>query len=89
MNKLPKDPDSVLDYEWDFSLWLEEDTIKEHSFIVSSTELVVDSSSELDGVVTAWISGGLENKAYAVTCRIVTNLGRTKDFSGIFMIVEE
>lgn len=76
-----KDPNSVLDYRWDWSTWLQaSETISNHS-IVSEAGITVDSSSATTTAVTVWLSGGTEGAAYVVTSRVVTNQGRTEDSS--------
>ena len=74
-----KDPDAVLDHAWDWQDWLAEDeTIVDHDIIVASGQVTIDSSSEDDGVVTAWLSNA-EPRTVRVTCRITTSQGRTDD----------
>ena len=79
MSTFIKDGDAVLDWQFDWTSWLAEDeTIVEHQIIVTSGEVTVDSSSEEDGVVTAWLSQA-EPRTVRVTCRITTSQGRTDD----------
>ena len=75
-----KDPDSVLDYAFDWSTyWLQSgETISSHVITVG-TGLTKDSDSESDGVVTVWLSGGTAGRSYDVACRITSNLGRTDE----------
>ena len=75
-----KDPDSVLDYAFDWGThWLQtSETIESHVVTVSSG-LTNDSDSESDGVVTTWLSGGVVGQQYDVACKITTNLGRTDE----------
>ena len=74
-----KDPDSTLDHAWDYAAWLAEDeAIVEHQIIVASGDVTIDSSSEQDGTVTAWLSQA-EPRTARVTCRITTSQGRTDD----------
>lgn len=74
-----RDPNSVLDYLWDWSAWLQSgETISSHT-ISSPAGINVDSSSNSSTTVTAWISGGTTGTAYDVTCRITTNQNRTED----------
>lgn len=84
---IDKDPDATLDYSWDWSTWLDGDTISSRSFVVD-TGLTVVSSQEVAGVVTAFISGGTAGQLLRATCRIVTALGRTDDRSIVLKIVE-
>lgn len=88
MKTFEKDPDAVLDYFWDWNDWLENDEISTHEILLPEG-IVLDDSSELNGVVTAWISGGTVNTSYIVTCRVVTSWGRTDDRSAMFVIVSK
>jgi len=87
MKTFKKDPDGKLDYAWDWTDWLDGDTISSFDFDLPADFTLVDSY-EVGGVVTAWLSGGLENKTYTVTCSIVTALGREDDRSAIFNLEE-
>ena len=85
-----KDPDSVLDYAWDWASldWLESgETIAAYTVTVPS-ELTLVSSTEVDGIVTAWLSGGTSRTNYICTCQITTSLGRTDERS-LFIRVED
>lgn len=73
-----KDPDAVLDYQWDWTRWLDGDTIETHD-ILPVEGISVDRDTATDSTVTAWISGGAVGLLYAVTCRITTASGRTDD----------
>ena len=83
-----KDPDSVLDYKFDFAGltngngdcdWLESgETISSRTVTVSSG-LTKDSDSITDTntSVTVWLSGGTAGNVYTVACKVTTSLGRT------------
>lgn len=73
-----KDPDAVLDYEWDWAAWLGDDTIASHT-VTASAGLTVDSTEATATAVTAWLSGGTDGATYSVTCHIVTAAGREDD----------
>lgn len=80
-----KDPDSVIDHSWDFNDWLNEgDSIDTHEVTTVAGNIVVDSTSEADGVVTAILSGGTAYTRARVRYRITTTAGlgtdRTKHF---------
>jgi len=79
-----KDPDSIVDYKFDWSDYLGSDTIISYSVIVSSG-IVVESDSNDGTSVTVFLSGGNAGADYDVTCRIVTGIGRTVDRS---MVIE-
>ena len=73
------DPDATLDFDFSWQAWLADDeTIVTHEILIASGQVTVDSSSESDGVVTAWLSSAEPRRA-RVTCRIVTSQGRTDD----------
>lgn len=83
-----KDPDAVLDYPFDWSAWLADidDTYLSHSFVIvnpegASVPIAVESSSESEGVITPFVSGGTLDASHILTCRINTVGGRTDDKS--------
>ena len=76
--KFTKDPQAVLDYEIDWSAWLEEDTISASEWTVPDG-LTLESDSFADTTTMAWLSGGTAGTNYDVTCEIVTDGGRTDD----------
>lgn len=81
------DPDAVLDVAFDWTPWLGEgETIASHTTHPSSG-ITVDDSDEADGIVTVWVSGA-EDKVQRVTCRVVTNQGRTDDRTIKFTVLE-
>ena len=82
-NQFTKDPDAVLDYVFDWRdasiPWLAAgETIVGHT-ITADTGITVDSSTESDGKVTVWLSGGTAGKNYKVACKITTSAGRTDE----------
>lgn len=75
-----KDPDAVLDYEFDWSQWLDVgETISTR--LVTVTGVTLDSSSNTTTTVTAWVSGGTVGTTGTVACRITTSQGRTDERS--------
>lgn len=84
-----KDPNAVLDYTIDWTVWLDDmsDTLSSHSVITPSGITCVSSSISGKKVIM-WISGGTVNVTYQVTCRVVTAGGRTDDRSIYFRILE-
>mgnify|MGYP000916720124 FL=1 len=83
-----KDPNAVLDYEWDWSAWLGTDTIASHT-VTAATGLTVDTSEATTTAVTAWLSGGSVGASYAVTCHVVTAAGREDDRTATVTIREK
>jgi len=84
-----KDPSAVLDYAFD---WKEEwlatgETIADHT-ITADTGITVDSSTEDDGKVTVWLSGGTAGINYKVACLITTSAGRTDERSMWIKVVD-
>lgn len=82
------DPEAVLDYQWDWTAWLGEDTISTHTIADDSDSLDIDSSLDTDTTVTAWISGGTVGTTARVTCHIVTGDGREDDRTITLLIRE-
>ena len=79
MLRFYKDPDAELDFLFDWSSWLAVgETIASHTLaIVGNTgtnDLVLDSSSENSGIVTAWLSGGDPGTVYKLICDITTDI---------------
>lgn len=74
-----KDPNAVLDYQWDWSSWLPTGDTISSATVTASSGLTVASSSYTSTAVTAWLSGGTAGTEYTVTCRITTARGRTDD----------
>ena len=75
-----KDPNAVLDYQWDWSPWLPAgDTIATADVTVTAGDVAINSESNTTTTVTAWISGGTENTPADLTARVVTAQGRTDD----------
>ena len=84
-----KDPDSILDYQWDFTSWLASgDTVA--SYVVTADPgITVESDSNDTTSVTVWLSGGTAGQAYTVSVRATTQQGRTVERSVIFIISEQ
>lgn len=76
-----KDPEAVLDFQFDWTAWLADgETITDHTITVPSG-ITNDSSSVASGVVTVWLSGGTAQTDYRVECLITTSAGRTDERS--------
>lgn len=78
-----KDPDAVLDYGFDWSDFLGDDTIASSTWTLSAgnpdTDLEIDSNLHTDTLTTVWVSGGSLNKTYALTNHVTTSSGREDD----------
>lgn len=70
-----KDPDSILDYSFDWSEWLGADTIS--SYVITVSGVTLDSDSNTATAVTVWLSGGAAGTVATVECEITTAGGRT------------
>lgn len=77
---IDKDPEAVLDYVFDWSQYLSSvaDTINEYDVRVTGS-CAIDSKTESDGKVIAWVSGGTLNSVDSLTCSITTTGGRTDE----------
>jgi hypothetical protein len=75
------DPDSVIDYRFDWRPWLHDgETIVSYTLDVTPAgDLTVSSDSEADGVVLVLIGGGVEGRTYYVTNHVVSSEGREDD----------
>jgi hypothetical protein len=85
---IPKDPEAVLDYTFDWTDWLAgiSDTISTKTIV--GTGVTIDSSVQVGALVSVWVSGGTAGEVATVECKIVTTGGRT-DERKIYLIVEE
>lgn len=80
MQTFIKDKDAVLDYQHDWTDWLDSDVISDSSW--STTEgLTIDSDTFTDSSATVWLSSGTTDSSYIVTNHIVTVAGREDDRS--------
>jgi len=89
----PKDPDEVLDYDWDWEVKFGgEDTILTSQFIVEGpdTALVIGTGNQVPTYTQTrskiWLSSGTLGKTYKITNRVTTALGRTMDWTGTLPI---
>lgn len=80
-----KDPDSVLDFTFDYSAWLDSDTISTSDFTVPSG-LTKDSDSNTTTTTTIFLSAGTAFARYEIHNRIVTAGGRTDDRSFVIFV---
>ena len=75
-----KDPDAVLDYSVDWSLWLAGDVIATSEWILApDTDLEAAVDTKTASKATVWLRGGVAGTTYLATNRIVTAGGRTDD----------
>lgn len=79
MTQFHKDPDAVLDYQFDWSPWLAAGETITSKTVTVDDGLTLDSSSDDDTIVTVWLSGGTDRAVYKVACLITTSAGRTDE----------
>ena len=81
LHSFMKDPDSVLDYAFDWNEWLESgESINSHVVTVDDG-ITKDSSSGSSTTIIVWLSGGTAGINYNIACEIVTSGGRTVERS--------
>lgn len=73
-----KDPQAVLDFNWDWSGWRGANESIVSQTVVAAAEITVESSSIVGKAVAAWISGGYVNTSHVIACTITTSAGRTE-----------
>lgn len=77
--RITKDPNAVLDYQFDWSEWLAASETINTSTWTADSGITVDSETETTTTATVWLSGGTAGSIYNVVNRIVTNQNRTDD----------
>lgn len=82
-----KDPDATLDFEVDWSDWLNGDTIVSAVWFVQAGITKV-SDSHTGTVATLWLSGGTVGAEYDAACRITTSEGRIDERTITVKVVE-
>jgi hypothetical protein len=88
IKNFPKDPDAILDFEFDWSDWLQSgETIASYDITVE-TGIVNESDSEADGKVTVWLSGGMAGENYIVACEIDSSDSRTDERSMRILVAD-
>ncbi|KDR25417.1 hypothetical protein [Caballeronia zhejiangensis] len=73
-----KDPQAVLDFNWDWSAWLGAGETIIDTSVTPDDGLTVNSSNISGDVVSAWLAGGVVGTTYTVACTITTSAGRTE-----------
>lgn len=78
----PKDPNEVLDYQFDWTDRLQVgETIVTSDFILAEGTVTIGSETFVGALCTVWLSGGTEGSINILTNRITTSVGRTYDES--------
>ena len=73
-----KDPNATLDYGFDWTDWLNGDTISGSTWVVP-TGLTEVSKNYTNVLATIWLSEGTAGSVYTLVNRITTVGGRTED----------
>lgn len=88
MPSFVKDPDAVLDYLFDWAIWLATGETISTSTVIVPSGITLTNDSKTSTSATAWLAGGAAGQVYEVTNRISTNQGRTNDYT-IHIIVRQ
>lgn len=83
MNSFIKDPQSTLDYTFEWSAWLTTGETISSATVTSTAGLTVAPAGKPTVVdptkVTVWLAGGADGSTYPVTCSVSTTAGRVDD----------
>jgi hypothetical protein len=74
-----KDPNAVLDYQFDWSDWLADGDTLSASTWTPASGITVDSSARTTTTATVWLSGGTAGQVYEVVNHVTTVDGRQDD----------
>lgn len=87
---ITKDPNSLLDYELDFTDWLEGGSLSGGSIVVPAGLTLVQTSVVSPSII-GWFSGGTVGESYTVIFRPVKSGSPavTDDFSLTFFIADK
>jgi hypothetical protein len=77
--KFTKDPGARLDYQIDWSDWLDADTISTSAWTVPSGITQYGSATNTTTTATIWFSGGTAGSTYEITNQITTAAGRINE----------
>lgn len=78
--RFPKQPVDVLDYDINFTEWLDDkqDTIASVVATVEPTGLILEDTAFNGGIVKVFTSGGTSGVTYKISVTITTTGGRVK-----------
>lgn len=80
-----KDPSDRLDYQVDFTDWLDGDTISTVAWTVQSG--ITQYATSFDTTTsTIWLTGGTHGQDYTITCQATTAGGRIKQQSFTILV---
>lgn len=90
MTLFQKDSSAVLDYGFDWSAWLGNDTIDTSTWTVDTGIAVAadPAPSHTNTTTTVWLSGGTAGQTYTVTNRVITAGGRTDERSFQVLVMD-
>lgn len=75
-----KQPAEYIDYDIDYSKWLEASETISSQTTTATAGITVSSSINGSGKITkTWVSGGLNGSTYKVTVMVTTSIGRIKE----------
>lgn len=78
----PKDPDEILDYQFDWSARLvAPEVISSSTMIKASGSVTLSADGFASPITSVWMTGGTAGDVCIVTNRIVTSQGRTHEAS--------
>ena len=86
MRRHIKTPAEVLDYGWDWSRWLDGDTLASSTWTADSG-ITIQSHTFDTASTTIWLTGGAEGATYQLTNTVTTAAGRTAQRSFEIRIV--
>lgn len=86
---IDKDPNAILDYGWDWSVWLPSGDVLVASTWVADSGLTVTLSAFDGGTAVVWLSGGTVGKTYKVVNHIITSEGRQDDRTILIKVVQK
>lgn len=81
------DPHARLDYQFDWSRWLDDDETITLAEVAEVAELTIETPIVATGRVVVWVSGGTVGQMYRVTCHITTSAGREDDRTMLLKVV--
>lgn len=82
---LVKAPGDLLDFLWDWTDFLGDDTIA--SVTWTATGLTNTLASNTTTTATVWLGGGTAAQGYPVTCQITTAAGRTAQYTEVVHVM--
>jgi hypothetical protein len=83
-----KDPDADLDYQIDWSDWLDDDETIVSSAWILPEGITSDQDDDTDTTATIWLQGGEAGADHRVTNRIATSAGRIEDRTIVIRVRE-